>query len=70
MVVAAGGAGAADARRLRAGGACAAEGGFCVLADVAVALGFAGFAFLALASLVSGFRLACYVTTGSDLHVR
>ncbi|CAL9168595.1 unnamed protein product [Musa hybrid cultivar] len=69
MVVAAGAAGAADARRLRAGGACAAEGGFCVLADVAVALGFAGFAFLALASLVSGFRLACYVTTGSGLHI-
>ncbi|EES16184.1 CASP-like protein 4C1 [Sorghum bicolor] len=37
----------------------------CVRADVAVGLGFAGFAFLALAALVTGFRVACFLATGS-----
>ncbi|THU46257.1 hypothetical protein C4D60_Mb09t03040 [Musa balbisiana] len=38
---------------------------FCVQAYISVALGFAGFAFLALSALVSGFRVASYVLTGS-----
>ncbi|WOL14058.1 CASP-like protein 4C1 [Canna indica] len=65
MAVAAAAAGAADARRLSAAGECS---GFCVRADVSVALGFGAFFFLALASLVSGFRLARYVTGGSRRH--
>ncbi|XP_074590359.1 CASP-like protein 4C1 [Curcuma longa] len=63
MAMAAGAAAAADARRLRGGGAC--EGGFCVQADIAVAMGFAAFGFLALTALVTGYRIAGYLTTGS-----
>ncbi|KAG6510722.1 CASP-like protein 4C1 [Zingiber officinale] len=63
MAVAAGAAGAADARRVRGQGAC--EGGFCVKADVAVAMGFAAFVFLALTALITGYRIAGYLTTGS-----
>jgi hypothetical protein len=37
----------------------------CVRADVAVGLGFAGFALLAIAALVTGFRVACFLATGS-----
>ncbi|OEL31706.1 hypothetical protein BAE44_0007275 [Dichanthelium oligosanthes] len=37
----------------------------CARVDVAVGLGFAGFAFLALAALVTGFRVACFLATGS-----
>ncbi|KAG6514429.1 hypothetical protein ZIOFF_024788 [Zingiber officinale] len=63
MAVAAGAAWAADARRVRGQGAC--EGGFCVKADVAVAMGFAAFVFLALTALITGYRIAGYLTTGS-----
>lgn len=45
-----------------AGGSGAAA---CARADAAVALGFAGFAFLAMAALVTGFRVACFLATGS-----
>ncbi|KAG6485687.1 hypothetical protein ZIOFF_054251 [Zingiber officinale] len=63
MAMAAGAAGAADARRVRGGGAC--EGGFCVQADIAVAMGLAAFGFLASTALVTGYRIAGYLTTGS-----
>ncbi|XP_072975776.1 CASP-like protein 4C1 [Typha angustifolia] len=65
LVLSAGAAGTAEARAMRGSSTCAAEGAFCVQAAIAVALGFAGFAFLALAALVSGFRLVCYLVTGS-----
>ncbi|OEL35650.1 hypothetical protein BAE44_0003331, partial [Dichanthelium oligosanthes] len=35
----------------------------CARADVAVGPAFAGFAFLALAALVTGFRVACFLAT-------
>ncbi|XP_072996826.1 CASP-like protein 4C1 [Typha latifolia] len=65
LVLSAGAAGTAEARAMRGSSTCAAESAFCVQAAIAVALGFAGFAFLALAALVSGFRLVCYLVTGS-----
>lgn len=46
-------------------GSGAAVATVCVRADVAVGLGFTGFAFLALAALVTGFRVACFLATGS-----
>ncbi|RCU61718.1 hypothetical protein SEVIR_3G343800v4 [Setaria viridis] len=55
-----GGGGGGREWRSAAGGAAA-----CARADAAVALGFAGFAFLALAALVTGFRVARFLATGS-----
>ncbi|CAN6329493.1 unnamed protein product [Urochloa humidicola] len=42
-----------------------AGGAACARGDAAVALGFAAFAFVAAAALVSGFRVACFLATGS-----
>ncbi|OAY84728.1 CASP-like protein 4C1 [Ananas comosus] len=65
LAAAAGAAGAAEARGMRGSGACASESAFCVQGDIAVALGFAAFAFVALAALASGFRLVSFLVTGS-----
>ncbi|KAJ1688629.1 hypothetical protein LUZ63_012784 [Rhynchospora breviuscula] len=66
MALAAGVAGAAEAGRLKQGPTCQGDGqSFCIQADISVALGFAGFLFLALATLSSGFRLVCFLATGS-----
>ncbi|WOL15016.1 hypothetical protein Cni_G23797 [Canna indica] len=65
LALAAGAAGATAARGLSG---CSAEkpaASFCVQAYISVALGLAGFGFLALSALVSGFRVASYVLTGS-----
>ncbi|KAK3136810.1 hypothetical protein QOZ80_5BG0442820 [Eleusine coracana subsp. coracana] len=64
---------AAAVAAVRDAAACGGAGGTwrtggsaaCLQADVAVGLGFAAFAFLALAALVTGFRLACFLVTGS-----
>ncbi|XP_010922369.1 CASP-like protein 4C1 [Elaeis guineensis] len=65
LLLAAEAAGTVEARGLKGAHTCSSESAFCVQAYVSVALGFPGFAFLALAALVSGFRVACYVITGS-----
>ncbi|CAD6267408.1 unnamed protein product [Miscanthus lutarioriparius] len=62
---AAGCGGGRDEGWTTSGGSGAALAAACVRADVAVGLGFAGFAFLALAALVTGFRVACFLATGS-----
>ncbi|XP_039144926.1 CASP-like protein 4C1 [Dioscorea cayenensis subsp. rotundata] len=69
MVLAAGAAGVEAIRGLKSGRTCDAENSLCVQAIIAVALGFVGFAFLALAALISGFRLACFLITGSRFHL-
>ncbi|XP_078428965.1 CASP-like protein 4C2 [Wolffia australiana] len=58
-------AGTAEAANLRKGEGCSTERAFCVQAEIAVALGFVGFFFLALSALFSGFRVGCYLLTGS-----
>ncbi|XP_062203494.1 CASP-like protein 4C1 [Phragmites australis] len=66
MALAAAAAAARDAGACGGGGDWRSGGGAsCVQAHVAVGLGFAGFASLALAALVTGFRLACFLATGS-----
>lgn len=62
-------AGTVEARGLKGAHTCTVESAFCVQAYISVALGFTGFVFLALSALVSGFRLACYVITGSRFHL-
>ncbi|PKA56404.1 CASP-like protein [Apostasia shenzhenica] len=69
MLLAAEAAGTGAARELSGRGACDAQSGFCVQAYISVSLGFAGFVFLALSALLSGFRVACFLITGSRYHL-
>ncbi|KAI0509852.1 hypothetical protein KFK09_010449 [Dendrobium nobile] len=69
MLLAAEATGTGVARDLHGHGSCDAAGAFCVQAYISVALGFGGFAFLALSALLSGFRVACFVITGSRFHL-
>lgn len=48
---------------------CRASSGFCLQADIAIALGFVGFLFLGFSSLLSGFRVACFIINGSRFHL-
>ncbi|KAK9061194.1 hypothetical protein SSX86_018374 [Deinandra increscens subsp. villosa] len=67
LLLSAGSAGAELARQLR--GINATCNAFCVQSDIAVALGFAGFLFLMISSLLSGFRVVCFMINGSRFHV-
>ncbi|KAI7752676.1 hypothetical protein M8C21_029209 [Ambrosia artemisiifolia] len=66
MLVSANSTGTEMARQLRDIGTCDA---FCVQSGIAVALGFAGFLFLMMSSLLSGFRVVCFIIKGSRIHV-
>ncbi|KAF3794082.1 CASP-like protein 4C2 [Nymphaea thermarum] len=44
---------------------CAGTSAFCIQSYLALAFGFAGFLFLAASAVLSGFRVACFVITGS-----
>ncbi|XP_031484791.1 CASP-like protein 4C2 [Nymphaea colorata] len=48
---------------------CAGTSAFCIQSYLALAFGFAGFLFLAASAVLSGFRVACFVITGSRYHV-
>lgn len=67
MALAAAAAAAREAATCRSGGqeGTSRSTTACLQADIAVGLGFAGFAFLALATLASGFRLVRFLATGS-----
>ncbi|KAL5205195.1 hypothetical protein ABZP36_033404 [Zizania latifolia] len=63
---------AAAAAAAREAATCGGGGGrgtlssaACLQGDIAVGLAFTGFAFVAAAALASGFRLACFLATGS-----
>ncbi|CAA6654943.1 unnamed protein product [Spirodela intermedia] len=63
-------AGTGEAVGLRKGkDSCSSGKAFCVQADISIALGFVGFVFLALSALFSGFRVGCYLLTGSRFPV-
>uniref|UniRef100_A0A0E0MNR6 CASP-like protein n=1 Tax=Oryza punctata TaxID=4537 RepID=A0A0E0MNR6_ORYPU len=47
------------------GGGAMSGGTACVQGDIAVGLGFAGFAAVAAAAVATGYRLACFLATGS-----
>lgn len=64
MLLSAEAAGLTEAR----GKACAwaaESGSFCLQSYISVGLGFAGFAFLALSTLLSAFRVASYIIAGA-----
>ncbi|KAF5770872.1 putative casparian strip membrane protein [Helianthus annuus] len=66
MLLSADSTGTEMARQLRGVATCDS---FCVQSDIAVALGFAGFLFLMMSSLLSGFRVVCFIIKGSRFHV-
>ncbi|XP_024020517.1 CASP-like protein 4C1 [Morus notabilis] len=70
LLLSADSAGTALARVLKDGmDTCEASNAFCVQADISIALGFAGFLFLGFSSLLSGFRVACFIINGSRFHL-
>ncbi|CAN6442568.1 unnamed protein product [Victoria cruziana] len=48
---------------------CGGSDAFCIQSYISIALGFAASLFLAASAVLSGFRLACFITTGSRFHV-
>jgi hypothetical protein len=48
---------------------CTDNKAFCVQSDIAIVLGFAGFLFLGISSLFSGFRVVCFIINGSRFYV-
>ncbi|KAG2325697.1 hypothetical protein Bca52824_008425 [Brassica carinata] len=69
LLLSAGSAAAALARTMRGGDTCTSNRAFCLQSDVAIGLGFAAFLFLAFSSCFSGFRVACFLITGSRFHL-
>ncbi|XP_022746418.1 CASP-like protein 4C1 [Durio zibethinus] len=69
LLLSADSAGTALAKALKGTATCTTSNSFCVQSDISVALGFAGFLFLGLSSLLSGFRVACYIINGSRFHL-
>lgn len=69
MLLSAVAAGTELARALRGMDTCKGNNGFCVQSDISVALGYAGFLFLMLSSLLSGFRVVCFIINGSRFHL-
>ncbi|XP_047320178.1 CASP-like protein 4C1 [Impatiens glandulifera] len=69
LLLSASSTGAGFARTLRTTGTCTGSNAFCVQTAISVALGFIGFAFVGLSSLLSGFRVACFIVKGSRFHI-
>ncbi|XAR66301.1 hypothetical protein NMG60_11012481 [Bertholletia excelsa] len=69
LLLSADSAGTALARTLKARNECTDSNAFCVQSDISIALGFSGFLFLGVSSLLSGFRVACYIVKGSRFHL-
>ncbi|XP_022991387.1 CASP-like protein 4C1 isoform X1 [Cucurbita maxima] len=69
LLLSAGSAGTALLITLRGTDTCRATSAFCVQSTISIALGFAGFLFLGLSSLLSGFRVVCFVINGSRFHL-
>lgn len=62
-------AGTELARSLNEMDTCRDSSAFCTQSDISIALGFAGFLFLGLSSLLSGFRLVSFIVNGSRFHL-
>ncbi|KAM4094032.1 hypothetical protein ACJW30_06G164000 [Castanea mollissima] len=69
LLLSANSAGTEMARTLRNTATCTATNAFCVQSDISIALGFAGFLFLGFSSLLSGFRVVCFIINGSRFHL-
>ncbi|CAN4096010.1 unnamed protein product [Withania somnifera] len=69
MLLSADSAGTALARTLRDKDTCTDNNSFCIQSDISVALGFTAFMFLGFSSLLSGFRVVCFILNGSRFHM-
>ncbi|XP_057441779.1 CASP-like protein 4C2 [Lotus japonicus] len=69
LLLAASAAGTAMVRTLKEMDTCTASNAFCLQSDIAVALGYAGFVFLGFTSLLTGFRVVCFIINGSRFHL-
>lgn len=69
LLLSANSAGTELARTLKVMDTCTASNAFCVQADISVALGFAGFLFLGMSALLSGFRVVSFIINGSRFHL-
>ncbi|KAB2598223.1 CASP-like protein [Pyrus ussuriensis x Pyrus communis] len=69
LLLSADSAGTALARVLKGMDTCKAWNAFCIQVDISIALGFVGFLFLGFSSLLSGFRIACFIIKGSRFHL-
>ncbi|XP_038710230.1 CASP-like protein 4C1 [Tripterygium wilfordii] len=69
LLLSANSAGTELARMLRGSDTCKAVNSFCIQSDVAIALGFAGFLFLGFSSLLSGYRVVCFIINDSRFHL-
>ncbi|GMY08584.1 CASP-like protein 4C1 [Fagus crenata] len=69
LLLSANSAGTEMAKTLRNSDTCTATNAFCVQSDISIALGFAGFMFLGFSSLLSGFRVVCFIINGSRFHL-
>ncbi|KAL6123731.1 hypothetical protein ACLB2K_076249 [Fragaria x ananassa] len=69
LLLSADSAGTALARVLKGMDTCTEWSAFCIETDIAISLGFVGFLFLGFSSVLSGFRVACFVIKGSRFHL-
>ncbi|KAF3433734.1 hypothetical protein FNV43_RR24837 [Rhamnella rubrinervis] len=69
LLLSADSAGTALVRVLKGADTCTTSNAFCVQSDIAIALGFGGFLFLGFSSLLSGFRVVCFIINGSRFHL-
>ncbi|XP_028099579.1 CASP-like protein 4C1 [Camellia sinensis] len=69
LLLSADSAGTALARTMKGTDTCTDNNAFCVQTDISIALGFAGFLFLGLSSILSGFRVVSFIINGSRLHL-
>lgn len=69
LLLSASAAGTSMARTLKDMDTCNVSNAFCVQSDIAIALGYAAFLFLGFTSLLSGFRLVCFIVNGSRFHL-
>jgi len=69
LLLSANAAGTTMARTLKEMDTCRASNAFCVQMDIAIALGYAAFVFLGLTSLLTGFRVVCFIINGSRFHL-
>ncbi|KAK7390761.1 hypothetical protein VNO78_18824 [Psophocarpus tetragonolobus] len=69
LLLSASAAGTSMARTLKEMDTCTASNAFCVQTDIAIALGYAAFLFLGFTSLLTGFRVVCFIINGSRFHL-
>ncbi|GMI80708.1 CASP-like protein 4C1 [Hibiscus trionum] len=69
LLLSADSAGTALVKTLKRTDTCTTSASFCVQSDISLALGFTGFLFLGFSSLLSGFRVVCFIINGSRLHL-